>query len=366
VLAIDRYDPPHEQGSTLGESRITRCAVGEGPEYAPFVIAAQKIWRELEQATGEKLMDACGCLIIGPPEARAAYQKKPHFMAKTLEVAKTFGIEHEVLSRADIARRFPQFTQLGPQDIAFFEPGGGAADPEACVRAQIAEGKRLGGTLLANTAVHGFSQSSGSMQISTSAGTFEAGHAVVAAGAWNGAILGPPFDRMLRVTPQTLYWFETSKPAYTVESCPVFIHSAAADPSGFFYGCPTPAGSRSVKVATEQDVIDADPDSVSRQVSAAQAKDFYDRFVAPWLADVSPRLIAAKVCLYTSSEAGGCNFLIDRHPEMDRLIVVSACSGHGFKHSAAIGRKLAHILADVPDDLDISPFGLARFAAGAG
>jgi sarcosine oxidase len=50
---------------------------------------------------------------------------------------------------------------------------------------------------------------------------------------------------------------------------------------------------------------------------------------------------------------------------MDRRFVVSACSGHGFRHSAAIGRKLAHVLADIPDELDISPFSLDSCTGGA-
>jgi sarcosine oxidase len=33
VIALDRYAPPHDGGSSHGESRITRLAVGEGEEY---------------------------------------------------------------------------------------------------------------------------------------------------------------------------------------------------------------------------------------------------------------------------------------------------------------------------------------------
>ena len=36
VLGIDRYSPPHEFGSTHGDTRITRIACGEGPEYSAF------------------------------------------------------------------------------------------------------------------------------------------------------------------------------------------------------------------------------------------------------------------------------------------------------------------------------------------
>jgi sarcosine oxidase len=38
VLGIDRYKPPHEFGSSTGETRLTRAAVGEGVEYSPLAL----------------------------------------------------------------------------------------------------------------------------------------------------------------------------------------------------------------------------------------------------------------------------------------------------------------------------------------
>ena len=36
VLGIDRFQPPHRFGSTHGETRITRAAIGEGVDYTPL------------------------------------------------------------------------------------------------------------------------------------------------------------------------------------------------------------------------------------------------------------------------------------------------------------------------------------------
>ena len=52
VLGIDQYDPPHQQGSTHGETRITRIACGEGENYAPFARRSHEIWREAERELG--------------------------------------------------------------------------------------------------------------------------------------------------------------------------------------------------------------------------------------------------------------------------------------------------------------------------
>ena len=64
VLGIDRHAPPHEFGSTHGDTRITRIACGEGPEYAAFARRSHEIWRELEAATGVELLTQNGFLAI--------------------------------------------------------------------------------------------------------------------------------------------------------------------------------------------------------------------------------------------------------------------------------------------------------------
>ena len=52
-VGLDRYAPPHTHGSTHGETRITRQAIGEGEEYSPFAIRSHQIWREIETDTAE-------------------------------------------------------------------------------------------------------------------------------------------------------------------------------------------------------------------------------------------------------------------------------------------------------------------------
>ena len=56
VLGIDRYSPPHEFGSTHGDTRITRIACGEGPEYSAFAARSHQVWRELESELGVDLL----------------------------------------------------------------------------------------------------------------------------------------------------------------------------------------------------------------------------------------------------------------------------------------------------------------------
>src|SRR5689334_15958536 len=64
ALGIDRFHPPHDQGSTHGETRITRQAIGEGEIYVPMALRSHEIWKDLESETGERLLVQSGCLIV--------------------------------------------------------------------------------------------------------------------------------------------------------------------------------------------------------------------------------------------------------------------------------------------------------------
>jgi sarcosine oxidase len=244
-----------------------------------------------------------------------------------------------MLDRAALNARFPQFTGLDAHDAAYYEPGAGFVYPEACIRVQLEAAEREGATILRNTAVTGIVQGNNWVRIETAAGAIEAEYAVVAAGAWVAKLLGAPFDRLLRPTRQVLHWFEADEPGlYTPEKCPTYIRHYAHG-GGHVYGFPTPHGATGVKIAEERRTAWTDPDARRLGVTGEDIATFHAHFVAGKFAGVSPRLTAVKTCMYT--EAPGVNFLIDQHPEMDRVTVISACSGHGFKHSAGIGDAVA-------------------------
>ena len=75
---------------------------------------------------------------------------------------------------------------------------------------------------------------------------------------------------------------------------------------------------------------------------------------APYLPGLGPRCVRSATCLYTATP--DFHFLIDRHPRMPRVIVASPCSGHGFKHSAAVGEALAQMALGQATAVDVSRF----------
>jgi sarcosine oxidase len=104
------------------------------------------------------------------------------------------------------------------------------------------------------------------------------------------------------------------------------------------------------------------PEGRQRPATALEAQDMYERHVSgqlPWLGPVPVRSAS---CLYTSTASG--DFVIARHPDHDSVLIVSACSGHGFKHSPAIGEAVAQLLSDGQSELDLAPFALPSVGVG--
>lgn len=109
VLGLDRHAPPHIWGSTHGDTRITRLAIGEGPEYVPLVRRSHEIWRELELATGSELLTQCGGLVLGTHQGQGQHNIQD-FLAETVAAARLYDIEHEELTMEQLRNRYPQFT----------------------------------------------------------------------------------------------------------------------------------------------------------------------------------------------------------------------------------------------------------------
>ena len=69
-------------------------------------------------------------------------------------------------------------------------------------------------------------------------------------------------------------------------------------------------------------------------------------------------VVESRVCLYTNTPDS--HFIID-WVERGRVLLLSPCSGHGFKFASAIGEIAAQLAIDDRSWIDIEPFSLKRF-----
>lgn len=358
VLGIDRFSPPHVLGSTHGDTRITRQAIGEGGQYTPLALRSHEIWRDIEARTGAELLTVTGGLVISSDAPRASCHV-PGFFDKTIAVAKQYGIRHDLLDAAQIRARFPQFA-IRDNEKGYFEHEAGFLRPEACVNAQLDLAGRHGAAIQRDEQVLRFTPAGGGVRVESDRGTYHANRLVVTAGPWLAGLLDHPCARHFSVTRQVLFWFDVPAPIERFQpgNFPVFIWELQ-DSRQAIYGFPAIDGQGGgMKIASEQYETRTSPETVTREVSELESRVMFDTLVARNFPEVSSTCVKSASCLYTMTPDS--HFVIDRHPEMRSVIIASPCSGHGFKHSAAIGEALAELALEGASALDLSSFAFDR------
>ncbi len=354
VIGFDRYRPPHGFGSTHGETRITRLAIGEGSEYVPLVRRSHELWPEIERQTGARLLTRSGGLVLASVGSR--------FLDQTRASARQYGIAHENLSNTELRRRFPMFT-VERQTEGYFEPEAGYVRPEAAVRAQLELARRHGARLRLGERVTEWTASATGVAVRTTGGRYHAERLVLCAGPWLPELF-PDADGVFAVYRQLQYWFAIREGYERLRDMPIFVWDFGGEQGGFvhlvgFYGFPALEGpDGGVKVAAESYDHPTTPDRRQHPASQSEADEMYRRCIAPRLPWLGSRPVRTVSCLYTSTR--GNRFVIDRHPDHTAVLIVSACSGHGFKHSPAIGEAVAQWVTEGATNVDLGAFRLSQ------
>lgn len=360
VLGIDQFSPPHTKGSSHGDTRITRLAIGEGDQYTPLALRSHEIWRSIEQETRKDLLTVTGGLIVGDMSGNQQSHGNSNFLSQTIATAKKFGIQHEVFNADQIRKRFPQFA-VEDAETGYFEHEAGFLRPETCVSTQLELAERYQAVLHKDERVlEVLPQGDQSVRINTTAGTYEAGKAVITAGPWVKDFLSPALAKNFSITRQVLFWIDApgAMEQFTPGKFPVFIWASnrSAQPVYGFPAIDGPAGG--VKIATEQFGQTTTPAAFEENVSADEKEDMR-RSALQLFPALRGACVKAVACKYTTTPDFG--FVIDTLPDHPQILVASPCSGHGFKHSAAIGESISQMVIDGKSKLDMSKFTFERF-----
>ncbi|MBV1693496.1 MAG: FAD-dependent oxidoreductase, partial [Hyphomicrobiales bacterium] len=103
AIGLDRHDVPNDIGASYGhETRIYRFSYFEDPRYVPLMRRSYELWLELEQGQPDAIVHPVGCLEIGPPAGK--------LVLGALAAARLHDLPHDVLSAADLRRRFPAWS----------------------------------------------------------------------------------------------------------------------------------------------------------------------------------------------------------------------------------------------------------------
>lgn len=329
VALVERFSPGHDRGSSHGRSRIFRLAYAD-PSYIAFAGRALARWRALEQGLGVELLTRTGGVDHG---SRAAVEP----IAAALDRS---GVTARLLPPAEAAQRWPG---MRFDEIVLHQPDAGRIDADATVLALHARARALGVEAFYQEPAHELRQSPRGVEVVTGQRTIRARVAVVAAGAWA--------DRLLRDLPFAAalppFLVTQEQPAYFAvaeeEGWPSFAHhglAAGGSDRGAVhanYGLFTPGAGLKVGEHGTGPVVDPD----ARPAVDRERLRRLESYVAEWLPGAQPSAVTVDSCLYTSTPDE--EFVLRR---FGRVVVCSACSGHGFKFVPAVGECTAELALD--------------------
>ena len=77
AIGIDQFDPPHDRGSSHGQTRVIRQAYFEHSDYVPLLKEVYRLWHGLESVTGRQLFHETGLIEVGPPDGEVVFDLGP-------------------------------------------------------------------------------------------------------------------------------------------------------------------------------------------------------------------------------------------------------------------------------------------------
>jgi glycine/D-amino acid oxidase-like deaminating enzyme len=329
VTLIDAWGPGNSRASSGGESRLTRAAYGKDEIYTRMAMDSLPQWKALSAVSGLPIFIPAGVLFFFPTEES--------YVHDSIAAHRKFGLPTDVLTQAEMARRFPMI-EFDGISVGLYEPGFGALMARRSVLTLVDLFVRAGGAFERVFVQPPASGGAELNEVQLSSGErVRADRFVFAAGPWLPKLFPQVIGRKIEPTRQEVFFF--APPAgdrrFTSGAMPGWADFNGGD---IFYGFPD-LESRGCKFAHDAHGVEVDPDTQSRRPSEAALAEivaYRDRRFP--LLKGAP-LTEARVCQYENSSSG--DFLIDLHPQWSNVLLLGGGSGHGFKHGPEVGRYAA-------------------------
>ncbi|NWS77187.1 SOX oxidase, partial [Crotophaga sulcirostris] len=348
TLLLEQFILPHSRGSSHGQSRIARSAYAQAP-YARMMPNSFRLWQHLEAEAGTNLYRQTGLVLLGPAD-------NPE-----LESCRRSVGANQVLDAVALAQRFPGL-RLHPGEVAVWDGTAGVLLADRALRAVQDVFRRHGGTLRDGEKVLSI-EPGAVLTVTTTAGVYRAPRLIITAGAWTGALVAPLGLRLplqpLRI--DVCYWREKEPGSLSAGRIgPCFITLGLSQAPHGIYGLPALEYPGLVKVCyhhgspTDPEERDRVPPGTLRP-NVALLSSFINRY----LPGLEPQPAVVETCLYTNTPDG--DFILDRHPKFNNIIIGAGFSGHGFKLAPVVGKLLCELSLGEEPSHSTAPFAISRF-----
>src|SRR5215510_1610738 len=344
VALIDQAPLPNPKAASVDHSKVFRYAYPE-PFYVSLASDALKRLQEIESNTGMRVLTQTGALLLG--------RRDPSFELDCYEAMRAVGVQAQKLDSREATKRFHQFNG-NAFEYAVYDPSGAILHAETAVRALI-DAARLRVKVIEGERAAGVTAQASHVVVATEEGSrFECARALVSAGPWSRKLLSF-LERDLTTTRQEIVYFEPTQDALTFapNRFPIFLELDSG-----FYGFPI-HHLGAMKIANHHKGPTVDPDKNDDPVDekfVSRCREFFSEFI-PSLSEA--RVVETRECIYNNTPDD--DFIIDWHPHLDRVLVVTGFSGHGFKFGPTIGRIAADLLQKRSTPFNIDRFSFARF-----
>jgi sarcosine oxidase len=350
VLGLEQFDIPHDRGSSHGLTRIIRLAYSEHPSYVPLLRRAYELWREIENAAGERLL-----LITGGVDAGAADSQTVKGSRLSCELHH---LPHEVLDAEALHRRFPGY-RLPREMLGVYQPDGGFVLSERAIVVHVGMALDLGAEVHARERVVEWAAQGSHVHVRTDRDTYTADRLVITAGPWAKQLV-QVLEPVAAAERQVLIWAQPRRPEYfRLGVFPVFNLEG---PEGRFYGYPIYGipGFKLGKYHHRREA--ADPDDVDRDIHPEDERVLREG-IRRYFPDADGPTMALKTCLFTNTPDE--HFILDRLPQFAQVGIAAGFSGHGFKFCSVVGEIMADLALVGGSRFDLNMFRLQRFARQA-
>lgn len=365
VIGIDQFSPPHQRGSSHGQTRVIRKAYFEHPDYVPMLLRAYDRWKQLEADSGKQLYFPVGLLQIGPIDGEV--------LAGVRRSASEHSLDVQYMTMQEAQSRYPGI-HGDPTWSAIVEHDAGYLLVEQCIEAHLQQARRHGANLLLNQSVRDWSVDGSGVKVVTDSQVLRADRLVIAAGPWADKCL-KQYQLPLRVLRKHVYWYQVEPGHYQSGYFPCFFFDT---PQGFFYGIPQVANAQGnsaqgnsaqgasskgnwsgLKIGRHTGGQHADPELAIEHPEDAEDQSLVEQFLMDCMPAVTRKRIAWEGCYYTMTPDQ--HFIVDRLPDCSQVSVVAGLSGHGFKFTCVLGEIAAKLATDRPSPLSIDFLSLSRF-----
>ncbi|OWF42685.1 peroxisomal sarcosine oxidase-like isoform X2 [Mizuhopecten yessoensis] len=349
TLLLEQFPLPHSRGSSHGQSRTIRSAYGDLEYYTQMMTKAFRMWNELEDQSRQTLFRQTGLLCIG--------QKGTKYLDKTTDCLRKNKTPFRRLDYEEFNKAFPMLSYPSEVGGAVVDYSAGLLLAGRALTAVQNQYLKLGGLLHDGEKMTEIIPGE-VIKVKTEARLYQAKAVVLCVGPWAKKVLTKlGLDVPLQTQKiKVCYWKEKTPGTFSSRHFPVFSQLKAIGPH-LVYGVPCDEYPDLVKVCLHYGPT-VDPD-YRDTANDRWVEDALQKYVKEHIPGLEPYPVITESCIYTNTPDE--DFVLDRHPFYNNIIIGAGFSGHGFKLAPVVGEILATMAAGKTPEQDMTYFCLNRF-----